>query len=151
MSAPHLDKRPMPANDLNNPLRRKLRPRSRRPIVIAPMMIGVAVVLAVVAAIWIAVVDDPDGGEPVAVASIQDAAPATTGSIPAVARDVVAEARQPGAEGDAALAGSPLIPPSSASADPALIELTASGPLPRISPDGRRPRNAYAGHAASTG
>jgi polysaccharide deacetylase 2 family uncharacterized protein YibQ len=151
MPAPHLDMRPMPANDLNNPLRRKLRPRSRRPSVIAPTIIAIAVVLAVVAAVWIAVVDDPDGGEPVAVASIQDAAPATTGSIPVAPPDMVAEARQPGADSDGALTESAVFSPSSASADPGLIELTAYGPLPRISPDGRRPRTAYAGHAVAAG
>ena len=44
-----------------------------------------ALVVAVVAAFWVAVVDDPDGGRPVAVAKIEEAVPAATGSVAAEA------------------------------------------------------------------
>lgn len=144
----------MPPNELNRPLRRAIRQRSRRSPVIAPAIVGVALVLAVVAAVWVAVVDDPDGGQPVAVASIEDAAPAATGSVSGSARTPadVAEAQPlPAGADDASERAGLQAGPSSTSADPGLIEISSFGPLPRIAPDGRRPRLAYAGRPAATG
>jgi len=52
----------MAKNDLNQPLHRKVHERPpRRPPVLAPVLISAALRLALVAAFWVAVVDDPDG------------------------------------------------------------------------------------------
>jgi hypothetical protein len=45
------------------------------------------------------------------------------------------------------LAALPMLPPA-VSGDPSLFEQSNFGPLPRVSPDGRRPREAYARRAA---
>ena len=45
------------------------------------------------------------------------------------------------------LAALPMLPPA-ISGDPSLFENSSYGPLPRVSPDGRRPREAYARRAA---
>ena len=140
----------MARNDLNNPLRSKSRRvfAARRPV-LAPALVAAALLVAVLAAFWVAIVDDPDGGRSVALADIGDAAPASTGSIagatrtdqPATAADAVVpqDASREGVE----LAGLPTVPSASAG-DAGLIEPSAFGPLPRVSPDGRRPRDAYA-------
>ena len=135
----------MAANDLNIPLHRKGRaPAAPRRPVIAPVLISAALVLALVAAIWVAVVDDPNGGRPVAIAAIRDV-PQATGSLP--------EAEPAGSPGldavpsvtpqDVQLAALPAAPPG-LSVDPALIEPSAFGPLPRMGPDGSRPLEVYA-------
>src|SRR5687767_2719973 len=71
----------MPPNDLNTPLYSDARSAIPRRSVIAPVLISTALLVGVVAAFWIAVVDDPDGGRSVAVARIADAVPAATGSL----------------------------------------------------------------------
>jgi hypothetical protein len=71
----------MPPNDLNTPLYRDTGSAPMRRPVIAPVLISTALIVALVAAFWIAVVDDPDGGRSVAVARIADAVPAATGSV----------------------------------------------------------------------
>jgi uncharacterized protein len=141
-------------NDLNKPIETKAakaqRP-ARRPL-IAPLLISVALVLAVVAAFWVAVVDDPDGGRPTAVATIEDAVPAATGSVPTEPQRAAPETgAQPALEvqqpprdpENVQLASLPQLPPAVAG-DPSLLEYSSDGPLPRVSPDGRRPREIYA-------
>lgn len=145
----------MPKNDLNQPIETKAAKPSRparRPLV-GPLLISVALVLAVVAAFWVAVVDDPDGGRPTAVATIEDAVPAATGSVTTDPQRVATEARgtQPVQEvqqpprdpENVQLASLPQLPPAVAG-DPSLLEYSNDGPLPRVSPDGRRPREIYA-------
>ncbi len=109
----------------------------RRPP-IAPAVAGAGILLAIIAAIWISVVDDPAGGRAVAIAVIEDAAPASTGSVPAAppAPDSVTAAQVPTADA----AGIPLTDLAAAS----LLEDSEFGPLPRVAPDGRRPRDVYA-------
>lgn len=142
----------MPANNLNKPLRRDTRQRTRRPSLVAPALIAIAVALGAVAAVWVAVVDDPNGGEPVAVAAVQPAQPTVTGSVSGRAEPHSAPSAAqplPADSGDAPeIAGLALAPPQS-SADPGLVEVSAYGPLPRIAPDGRQPRLAYAGRASA--
>ena len=147
-------------NDLKKPIETKaagpLKP-PRRPL-IAPLLISVALVLAVVAAFWVAVVDDPDGGRSKAVATIEDAVPTATGSlasgdavseIPSVAAATpdgqpVLEVPQPARDPEnVQLASLPQLPPA-VTGDPSLLEYSSYGPLPRVSPDGRRPREIYA-------
>ncbi len=136
----------MSRNDLNNPLRSKSRRvfASRRPV-LAPALVAAALLVAMLAAFWVAVVDDPDGGRSVAMADIGDAAPASTGSIAgAKGADQSTTAReaflpQDGSPGGVELAGLPTVPPTGVG-NAGLIEPSAFGPLPRVSPDGRRPR-----------
>ena len=140
----------MSRNDLNNPLRSKSRRviAARRPV-LAPALVAAALLLAMLAAFWVAIVDDPDGGRSVAVADIGDAEPASTGSIAgAKGADQPTTAPEPllaqdGPLEGVELAGLPTVPLGGAG-NAGLIEPSAFGPLPRVSPDGRRPRDAYA-------
>lgn len=143
----------MAKHDLNKPLQSRS-PRvvpARRPV-LAPALVVAALFLAILAAFWVAVVDDPDGGRSVAVAEIGDAAPTSTGSI--AGRELTGEADRPADTARAAdqnlqVAGLPAPPPAAGGADAGLIEHSAFGPLPRVSPAGRRPRDAYARRAPS--
>jgi polysaccharide deacetylase 2 family uncharacterized protein YibQ len=140
----------MQKNDLNQPIDRKAeKPPAppRRPL-LAPLLISCAAVLAVVAAFWVAVVDDPDGGRPVAVATIEDAVPEPTGSVEGAPETstpaVPSEQALPASDGpEIQLAGLPQLPPAVAG-DPSLLEFSHFGSQPRMSPDGRRPREIYA-------
>jgi hypothetical protein len=136
----------MPSDDLNKPLRRQVRPPAAKRGPFLPAALAGGLLLASAVAVWVAVVDDPDGGYPVAVASISDA-PITTGSLaeteasPASRIGLELSPRFPetiGAQPATSPAGGP---------DPGLTEMSAFGPLPRLSPDGRRPRDAYARRA----
>jgi polysaccharide deacetylase 2 family uncharacterized protein YibQ len=135
----------MAANDLNSPLHREApRVRRRRPPVFASMLVLAGALLALAAALWVAVVDDPDGGRAVAVAAIQDAQPAATGSLAAGNRTGAAEVPHPAADDAQDNPQLAALMPMLGAAIPDLIEQSAYGPLPRVSPDGRRPREAYA-------
>jgi uncharacterized protein len=143
----------MPPNDLNTPLHSDTRSATPRRSVIAPVLISTALSVAVVAAFWIAVVDDPDGGRSVALARIVDAIP-PTGSLsrdPAGATISAAPAAAPAlsaARGElAALSDGP----QSGNVISGLAEQSPFGLLPRVSPDGRRPREAYARRAPAAG
>lgn len=156
----------MKKNDLIQPIDRPAPapPAPRRRPLVAPLLISAALVLAVVAAFWVAVVDDPDGGRPVAVATIEDAVPTATGSVSSGAGEVAANAPQAGTQAIDApavqqptaigpseeaiqLAALPQLPPA-VSGDPSLLEYSNFGALPRVSPDGRRPRQVYARRSA---
>ncbi len=144
----------MAPNDLQNPLRDRTgasRPTSGqrgRPLV-APILTAAALVTAIVAAFWIAVVDDPDGGQAVAVAAIKgptkDTGPTTTGSIASRSAGIAGGTQVQ----EAALAGRPAARVPAGPAPDALIELSAFGPLPRIGPDGQRPLEAYSRPSAA--
>jgi polysaccharide deacetylase 2 family uncharacterized protein YibQ len=111
------------------------------------MLLSAGALLALVAALWVAVVDNPDGGRAVAVAAINDAQPAATGSL--AANEGTGETRHPPVNADAAEDNPRLaaLMPMLGAAIPDLIEQSAYGPLPRVSPDGRKPREAYARRA----
>jgi polysaccharide deacetylase 2 family uncharacterized protein YibQ len=142
----------MSQSDLNQPLHRAAKERSarRRRAVVAPAVIAAALVIAAIAAFWIAVVDDPEGGRAVAVATIEEALPPATGSLaaegaaapPGNADSDNADSGKTNA-GETQLAALPIMP-SPAGADPSLVEHSSFGPLPRVSPDGRRARDVYA-------
>jgi uncharacterized protein len=148
--------------DLNKPIEAKpgKPPQSLRRPIVAPLLISIALVLAVVAAFWVAVVDDPDGGRPVATATIENAVPGATGSVGSPDAGVsetetiasaapgtevpVQELEQPPRDPEnLQLASLPQLPPAVAG-DPSLLEYSNDGALPRISPDGRKPRDIYA-------
>jgi uncharacterized protein len=143
----------MPPNDLNTPLHSATRSAApRRRSVIAPVLISTALLVALVAAFWIAVVDDPDGGRSVAVAQIANVVPAATGSLsrnPAEATGAPAAAEAP-----ASAAGREELATLTGEAQRTIVvsglaEQSPFGLLPRVSPDGRRPREAYARRAAA--
>jgi polysaccharide deacetylase 2 family uncharacterized protein YibQ len=131
----------MARKDLNKPLYRETRerPPRRRPFVV-PVLVSAASLVALTAALWVAVVDDPDGGRAVAVAMIREAAPAATGSI----AEREAEESPPAVERGMEVAAFPGMLASPAGGVPGLTEHSAFGPLPRVSPEGRRPREVYA-------
>jgi polysaccharide deacetylase 2 family uncharacterized protein YibQ len=135
----------MKRKELDAPLVREPEATKPRRLNVAPVLVSASLVLAVVAAFWVAVVDDPDGGRSVAVAKIQDAAPAATGSLAVDAADEP-DFGPPTDASETDLAALP-VAPDAGSALPGLIEPSAFGPLPRVSPDGRRPREAYAARA----
>lgn len=137
--------------DLKKPIgeTRPARKRSPRRPLVAPVIISAALILALVAAFWVAVVDDPDGGRSVVVAAIEDSVPSATGSVPSAPPMLPATASPEGIpsgplpDDETQLASLPHLPPPAAG-DPSLIEYSSFGPLPRVSPDGRRPRESYA-------
>jgi polysaccharide deacetylase 2 family uncharacterized protein YibQ len=140
----------MSKQDLNRPMQGAAPKRrgGRIGAIVAPLLISLALIVALIAGVWVAVVDDPDGGHPVAVATIETPQPPSTGSIPAHPAAPAASLPPADAHSDElALAAMPHLPPT-LSADPSLIEQSSFGPLPRVSPDGRRPRDAYARRAA---
>jgi polysaccharide deacetylase 2 family uncharacterized protein YibQ len=149
----------MAADDLNAPLRRQDKAEAR--FSLSPLVWGLAAcafIVASVAGVWIAAVDDPDGGWPVAVASIEDSGPATTGSVSGFAAmgsarpqaaEGTATTQSPGAGAPDQMAGLPqAVPPSKVRATAApldrLVEKTRFGPVPKIAGDGLRPMDAYA-------
>ncbi|HWT31953.1 MAG TPA: divergent polysaccharide deacetylase family protein [Propylenella sp.] len=142
----------MAANDLNTPLYGKVRTASMRRSVLATAIIATSISVALIAAVWVAVVDDPDGGRPVAVAIIRDAAPTATGSLTDPQGGYDAAMLDPRYDADTGagdgleLAGLPIIR-GDGSVPTALLEPSAFGPLPRVAPDGRRPRDVYARRA----
>jgi hypothetical protein len=142
----------MAKNDLNQPLIRKAgRPLPRWRPVFSPLLISAGLLLGIVTVFWVAVVDDPDGGRTVVMAPIEDAAPAATGSVEgsdeaSLTAEVPLEAPQ-AAEEEIEVAALP-VAPARLDTDPSLVESSALGPLPRISPDGRLPREVYARRSA---
>ncbi|ODN72535.1 divergent polysaccharide deacetylase family protein [Methylobrevis pamukkalensis] len=155
-------------NDLSSPLGLQLPRKSRRHVPVVMAVVAALALLVTAALIWVIVVEDPLGGEPVAVASIDygqtDAsservavvgvksgagellAPVGPAADPAdeVGIDSVGRPGEGPAEDTAAPAG-----PETAVAMPvqALAELTEEGPfgpLPKIAADGLRPMEAYA-------
>jgi polysaccharide deacetylase 2 family uncharacterized protein YibQ len=142
------------ADDLSTPLDgQKPKARRRLPDVMPLLAVFIGVVLAIFIG-WIALVNDPLGGEPVGVVAIQRSLPPQS---PAQGADVQS-AEAPGgdeATGQAAavqtLANGPLIikvpevlAAKAAAAPTVLLESSHYGDLPRIAADGRRPAEVYA-------
>src|SRR5258708_7681135 len=108
----------MADDDLNQPLRGRAPKSGRqsRPF-IAAGLISITALLILLAGVWIAVVDDPLGGQPVAVAAIQDPGPPTTGALPGARADGIKANPTPGS---VEVAGLPSLPdPLPAAAPPA--------------------------------
>jgi len=147
----------MAADDLNAPLHRQDKVEAR--FSLSPLVWGFAAcafIVASIAGVWIAAVDDPDGGWPVAVASIKDNEPATTGSLtgfaamgPATSSPAMPDAAPGTTTTPGQMAALPqAVPPNKVRATAApldqLVETTAFGPVPKIAEDGLRPMDAYA-------
>ncbi len=140
---------------------------SRIPIV--PALGGFLLIIGLLAVAWIIVVDDPHGGEPVAVVAVapsaEDAAgasddpqpaapdqsadkPATTGGPKIIALNPGTPAPPP-TDGDIVIrdptAGAGRVIP--VGPETGMTEASRYGPLPRIAADGRRPMDVYGGPA----
>ena len=145
-------------DDLDAPLRGGPRPAGRPRWSLARLALTLLALAAIPPILWVLLVDDPLGGEPVATASIErrlappkhpipnapGPAAAMRGSVPIVEPgDPMPQSgpviiRVPGSGG----APSPVHGPAEPSA--ALLEPSRFGPLPRIGADGSRPSERYA-------
>lgn len=157
----------MATDDLTRPLGVDSAPRRRWRLPVAEAALGAIALLLVGAALWVMLVDDPNGGEPTAVASIDEPARIAPDAIGVMTPPpqqqqrgpVIREApppqnaaaapapatREPEGGGVVIRDPTSLQPISLASApEPALLEPSAYGPVPRIGSDGRRPFDAYA-------
>lgn len=136
----------MPAEDLNTPLSRRAGTSSGigAGTLFASVLVALAGLLVLTSLIWIALVDDPDGGQPVATARIADLANEPTGSLtgfPDAASPPVETGGAPAAD-LVALPGPPGSGPLPTVYDE-LIEISQFGPVPRIGGGGLRPMDAY--------
>jgi polysaccharide deacetylase 2 family uncharacterized protein YibQ len=128
----------------------------------------IMVLLAAALAVWMAVVDDPFGGEPVATVKIADLntainpADITTVGVKSGSGELLPRRMEspieddvpgegPGADPNASVSQSADAERNvtgevalSVSPDPELMEESSSGPIPRVSDDGRRPVDVYA-------
>ena len=158
----------MTADDLSAPLgqSKSRKSRLRVPRVLAPTVAGILALVLLVFAGWVLLVDDPFGGEPMAVVAahmaaapapekapekqaprVPDPAAGTTVTIidgmSGKHQDVTIGAgrKQADASPEAGRdpASSRMVP-----IEPRLAEMTANGPIPKIGPDGARPADVYA-------
>jgi uncharacterized protein len=169
------------ADDLSAPLgqSKSRKWRLRVPGLLAPAVAGILTLILMVFAGWVLLVNDPFGGEPMAVvptpvapSSAQSAtdgqakrsaepAPAQGTTVTIIdgisgkRQDVTIGVGSKSAEGPTANpeAGRPSDPPSSRAVaiEPRLVEMTANGPIPKIGPDGARPSDVYARPASVPG
>ena len=160
----------MTADDLNAPLG-TAKPKRRRFIIPALVPRAIAGALAtciVVFALWALLVDDPFGGEPVAVAPVQPrtgaagkteqtppaaqakaAPPSETASAaptaaPPGAKTVTIIDGVSGKRQDVVIADVPQSTTSRAAPDDRLVESSPQGAIPIVGPDGARPADVYA-------
>jgi uncharacterized protein len=152
------------ADDLNTPLGMDERPKRRVPNPIPVMALAVATIF-VIGIAWIALIDNPLGGEPVAIVAIdrtkpkagnaqqKDASVQPAGSQGAASKNGHAETNSPPASAASGTKSGPLIikvPQSGASAPPKMstdtpiAESSKYGMVPKISADGRKPSEIFA-------
>ena len=136
----------MKTDDLNAPLKQRKRPQ-RRPfrLYFVPAIATAAIGVALFASVWVAAIDDPYGGQPVAFAKIEgieqlerEEEEPTTDLLPMNAAPV---------EKPPELASRPRPPDKvrkSAQPIAQLIEQSSYGRLPKVGEDGLRPVDAYA-------
>ncbi|MBV8751587.1 MAG: divergent polysaccharide deacetylase family protein [Hyphomicrobiales bacterium] len=154
----------MTVDDLNAPLGTG-KPKRRRltiPAVVPRAIAGALAACVLVFALWALLVDDPFGGEPVAVVPVQLHAPAASKTEPAASAaqanaaapaqtattapgaktvtiiDGISGKRQDVVIGDAAQS------PAGRSVEEKLIESSPQGAIPIVGPDGARAADAYA-------
>jgi polysaccharide deacetylase 2 family uncharacterized protein YibQ len=142
------------------------RKRAQRPRLSLLSILTIALGIVVLAGTgWVLMVDDPLGGEPRAVAAIENAAPGapapiagnrTPGVDPAKAKGrtiTIIDGRSgdrreivvgPGDREPDIVAS---IPQRGSGVDPALVEFSRHGPIPKIGADGKRPLDRYAAAA----
>ncbi len=151
----------MAADNLTAPLGVDKTPGKRRRVRVPFGLIGIGLmaIVAAVVVVWLSVIDDPLGGEPVAVVDIEQ----TTTGVTETSVEVV-EIRPPAAtsepagaeDGDASLIARVDAPastpaempqrrgPLSSKPVPKITEKSGNGPLPRTASDGSRPLDLYA-------
>ncbi|HML13277.1 MAG TPA: divergent polysaccharide deacetylase family protein [Xanthobacteraceae bacterium] len=160
----------MTADDLNAPLG-TAKPKRRRftvPVLVPRAIAGALAACLLIFSLWALLVDDPFGGEPVAVAPVQLGATTAskTGEPPAAAQAKVnppAEtagaapaAVPPGAKTvtiidglsgkrqDVVVGEAPQSSPARTGADERLVESSPQGAIPAVGPDGARAAEVYA-------
>jgi uncharacterized protein len=168
------------ADDLSAPLgqSKSRRRRLRVPGLLAPTLAGILTLMLMVFAGWVLLVNDPFGGEPMAVVSARvapssaesprdreakrSAEPAPAQGTTVTIIDGISGKRQdvtigvgtkPAEVPAGPEAGRPADPPSSRAVaiEARLVEMTANGPIPKIGPDGARPSDVYAHPASAPG
>ena len=159
----------MTVDDLNAPLG-TAKPKRRRfaiPALVPRAIAGVLAACIVVFTLWALLVDDPFGGEPVAVAPVQRAggagkteqtppaaqakvtppretAAAAPAAPPAGAKTVTIIDGVSGKRQDVVIADAPQSPAGRAGGDERLVESSPQGAIPIVGPDGARPADVYA-------
>lgn len=159
-------------SDLTTPLGIKPPPTARKQGPYVAVAASLAALLALGVALWILLVDDPLGGQPVATATIEDLSGGpdrrdmTVVGVKSGSGEILPPAGEapPAEEGAAGQAGESAPAPADAGAppgpsiqnvrmalvaDPELMEETPHGPIPRISDAGVKPMDAYARPAAA--
>lgn len=146
------------SDDLTAPLGMNVRQRRGLPSLPLGLM-GLTLVIGVVAValFWVAIVDDPQGGEPIAEVSLDrvregvvDArdikvAPGASPSGPAsLTPEKPSGARLSALDPSKVARGAPEGAALLVGAEPALQETSAHGPIPKIGADGTRPMDIYA-------
>jgi hypothetical protein len=155
------------ADDLNAPLG-TARPKRRRftiPALVPRAIAGALAACVLIFALWALLVDDPFGGEPVAIAPVQQRAPAAsnseqtpaavqakatppaqTGAAPAApgAKTVTIIDGVSGKRQDVVVGDAPQSAPARSGADERLVESSPQGAIPIVGPDGARAADVYA-------
>jgi polysaccharide deacetylase 2 family uncharacterized protein YibQ len=164
--------KPSAGDELNTPLGNKVQ-RRRPSLPLFNIAVGVLALLAMIVGAWVLLVDDPMGGDPVALVAVDKTASAVVSDSSVTRMSGVSQessGEQPGAvtggagqskilrvpepvlelpeRSDGAVVITELSPSSNlalaAASDAALSEQTPDGPIPRIGADGRRPMDLYA-------
>ena len=167
----------MTADDLSAPLgqSKSRKRRLRVPRVLVPAIAAVLALLLLTFAGWVLVVDDPLGGEPMAIVAARLATPQETppekeakgapGPAPSQGTTVTIIDGMSGKRQDVTIgAGRKPVPPAPsaeaerpadrglsqmAAIEPRLAEMTANGPIPKVGPDGARPADVFARASAA--
>lgn len=146
----------MAADDLGKPLGRKRSGSSagRGPLPLWPLTVGLLAAAVAAPFFWVMLVDDPLGGEPLAVVAIDipkedvKAAPPAAGTAApkAASQTVTIIDGKSGTRTQVAVqSGDPNEEPvgTAPPLDARLAEITPHGAIPRLAPDGTRPLEAY--------
>lgn len=123
------------------------KPRVRTRSGARPLAIAYLIVFALLGAFGIAIVflGNPNAGEPVV--RLRVAAAPVAAKLPATVEETAAPTAEPASHPPHVAILAPIYAGTALVADPALIETTRYGPLPRIAADGRTPMQAYAAPA----
>ena len=160
----------MTADDLNAPLG-TAKPKRRRftiPALVPRSIVGALAACVLIFALWALLVDDPFGGEPVAIAPVQQRTPAASKADqppaaqakvtpPAQAGSAVSEKAMPpggktvtiidglsGKRQDVVVGEAPQPGAARTSVDERLVESSPQGTIPVVGPDGARAADVYA-------
>jgi len=145
-------------DDLRTPLKPKRAAKSAAPLSLPVMKLVPGALIAIVAGgiTWVMLVDNPLGGEPIAVTTIQQPAANAAAAVPEAASRAEKQASGPqtvtiidgksGVRTDIAVRPGETGEPAAGIAPPLdarLAEVSKHGAIPRIGPDGARPMDVY--------